>query len=140
MVRLVTTLALCGLLLWACSSSATGVNACKSIEAARCQRLPSCPSLSMSPPIWTSGSGVDACIRYYDTACLHGLDVADPGATAVAQCVKAIANDGCDVVATPEIDPACAWLVPLALVEEAGAADAAAPGDADAAAADGETE
>lgn len=137
MVRLATMLALGGLLASACSGGAAGVSACKSIETARCQQLTSCPSLSMSPPIWTSGSDVDACIRYYDTACLHGLDVADPGSTAVTQCVDAIEHHGCDVVATPEIDPACAWLVPPALVEDAGVAADASAVDATA---DGETE
>jgi hypothetical protein len=130
MLRLATTLALGGLLVAACGSQATGVDACKSIETARCQELPSCPGLSTTPPVWTSGSAVDACVRYYDTACLHGLAVADPGSAAVAQCVDAIRKGVCQVVATPEIDPACAWLVPAA--DEEGtdaAADSSAAAD-----------
>jgi hypothetical protein len=134
MLRPVTLLALAGLLIAACTGGPVGVDACKSIETARCQQVAkNCPGISMQPPIWTSGDGADACIRYYETACLHGLAVGDPGSTAVTQCVNAINNNGCDVVATPEIDPACSWLVPP--VPEAGAE--AAVEDATA---DGETE
>ena len=67
-----------------------------------------------TPPYFTSGSSVDACIQYYDVACLHGLEVADPGPTVVQACIHAIQTKGCDVVATPQGDPACAWLVPPA--------------------------
>jgi|SRR5580692_2455995 hypothetical protein len=139
MVRPVTTVAvaLAGLLVWACSGHGpVGIDACKSIETARCQQAAkNCPSISLSPPISTSGSAEDACIRYYDTACLHGLPVADPGTTAVSQCIAAINSGDCDVVATPEIDPACSWLIPP--IPEAGpdveeAASEASP--------DGETE
>jgi hypothetical protein len=117
----------------ACGSSATGVGACKSIEEARCRQLPSCPSIQVSPPLWfTSGSAVDACIRYYDTACFHGLSIGtDPGSTNVNACVSAIDNHGCGVVAAPETDPACAWLVPPAQVDAGEAADADAAIDAD---------
>jgi len=114
----------------ACSGGPIGVDACKTIETARCKQAASCPDLSMQPPISTSGSPVDACIRYYDTACLHGLAIGtDPGTTAVNQCVTAIENNGCDVVATPEIDPACAWLIPP---EAADAGEAGTDAAADA--------
>jgi len=130
MLRPVTTLALVGLLIAACSGGGpVGIDACKSIETARCNKAPSCPGLSLSPPIWTSGTAEEACVRYYDTACLHGLPVADPGSTVVDQCVAAINGGNCDVVATPEIDPACSWLVPPMPeagpdVEEASSPDA----------------
>jgi hypothetical protein len=137
MLRPVTSLAIAGLIIGACSGHGpVGVDACKSIETARCtQAATKCPGISLSPPISTSGSAEEACIRYYDTACLHGLPVADPGTTIVGQCVAAINAGDCTVVETPEIDSACAWLVPP--MPEAGpdveeAASEASP--------DGETE
>jgi hypothetical protein len=104
----------------ACGSNATGVGACKSIEEARCKQVPNCPNVTVSPPLWyTTGSGVDACIRYYDTACLHGLSVGtDPGTSDVSLCVQAI-NGSCATVAEPQSDPACAWLIPP-VEEDAG--------------------
>jgi len=103
----------------ACGSGGTGVGACKSIEDARCRQLPNCPNVEVSPPIWfTSGTAVDACIRYYDTACFHGLAIgSDPGSTTVDACVSAIETKGCGVVAAPQSDPSCAWLVPPAQVD-----------------------
>lgn len=118
-----------------CNSGPVGVDVCKTIETARCQQLPSCPALATQPPIWTSGTGVDACIRYYDTACLHGLPISSaPASAEVNACVTAIQKDGCDVVATPEIDPACTWLIPPAQeVVDAGedATDAVADASSD---------
>src|ERR1700679_1749875 len=91
----------------ACGSSGVGVDACKAIEEARCRQVPSCPNVEVSPPIWfTSGTAVDACIRYYDTACAHGLAIgSDPGSTNVNACVSAINTKGCGVVAAPQTDP-----------------------------------
>jgi hypothetical protein len=119
----------------ACNGSAVGVDACKSIEEARCRQVPNCPNVQVSPPVYyTSGSATDACIRYYDVACAHGLAVGvDPGTSAVNACVSAIENDGCDVVAAPETDPACAWLEP----PDSGAGDARDASDAAEAASDG---
>jgi len=117
-----------------CNGSAVGVDACKSIEEARCRQVPSCPNVQVSPPVYyTSGSATDACIRYYDVACAHGLAVGvDPGTSAVNACVSAIENDGCDVVAKPETDPACAWLEPPDSGDDGGgdASDGAASSDA----------
>jgi hypothetical protein len=97
----------------ACGTNAGGVDACKAVEEARCRQVPDCPAVQVSPPIYyTTGSAVDACIRFYDTACGHGLSSGDPGQTAVNACVTAIAANGCGVVAAPESDPACAWLAP----------------------------
>jgi hypothetical protein len=81
--------------------------------------------MTLEPPYSTSGSDTDACIRFYDTACLHGLEVNDPGPTAVSQCVAAI-NRACTVVAQPQTDPACAWLAPPASSSEASAPQDAA--------------
>jgi hypothetical protein len=105
----------------ACGSSAMGVDACKSIEEARCRQVPACPNVEVSPPIWyTTGSAVDACIRYYDTACLHGLSIgSNPASSDVTQCVAAI-NGSCAAVAEPQSVPACAWLVPPVVEDDAG--------------------
>lgn len=122
----------------ACGSSAVGVDTCKSVEEARCNQLPNCPNVQVSPPIWfTNGTAVQACVRYYDTACGHGLSTGtDPGTAAVNACVSAINQNGCGVVAAPETDPACAWLIPPA---EADAGDGGDASDGDAAdSADGE--
>jgi hypothetical protein len=109
----------------ACGSSAVGVDSCKSIEDARCNQLPNCPNVQVSPPIWyTTGTAVEACLRYYDTACAHGLATGtDPGTAAVNACVNAINNDGCNVVASPETDPACVWLIPPAELDAGDGGD-----------------
>jgi hypothetical protein len=88
-----------------------GVDGCKRIEETRCRLAPMC-GISLEPPVHTSEGDVEACIRYYDVACLHGLAVADPGATAVNACVSAIQSHGCSAVMAPESDPACAFLAP----------------------------
>jgi hypothetical protein len=97
---------------------------------ASCRQAPTC-GISLQPPYHTAGTDVDACIRFYDDACLHGLDVSDPGPASVQACVNAIQTK-CTVVAKPETDPACAWLIPPA--PAAAASDAGdssvAPSDA----------
>ncbi len=113
----------------ACGTDAVGVDACRQIESARCKAAPKC-DVSLEPPHTTAGTDVDACIRFYDTACLHGLAAgSDPGAIAVNACVAAIGDHPCspgrtNLVKTPELDPACAWLVPPPAAADAGAADA----------------
>jgi hypothetical protein len=106
----------------ACGSSATGVDACKSIEEARCNQVPNCPNVEVSPPLWyTTGSATDACIRYYDTACLHGLSVGtNPSASDLKLCVDDINSGNCATVAEPQTDPNCAWLVPPTVEDDAG--------------------
>jgi hypothetical protein len=122
-----------------CGTGAVDVDGCRQIEEARCRKAPACGIL-LTTPDFTSGSDVDACIQYYDLACLHGIVASDPGPTAVAACVAAIQNDspakdGCSVVSAPQSDTAaCGWLVPPASVTvdaAADAADAAADGAAD---------
>ncbi|MGO9833050.1 MAG: hypothetical protein ACLP1X_02410 [Polyangiaceae bacterium] len=102
----------------ACGNGASSPDSCRAIEEARCRKAPAC-NIPLEPPYSTSGTDIDACIRFYDTACLHGLDVPNPGQNAVNQCVAAIVNAppnsvGCAVVATPQSDPLCAWLIPPA--------------------------
>jgi hypothetical protein len=113
----------------ACGNGATGVDDCKRIEDARCNRAAVC-GVPLTPPYSTSGSSADACIRFYDVACLHGLEASPPMKSAqVDACVSAIQHSkSCDVVLSPESDPACAWLVPpssAAADASAGTADAA---------------
>jgi hypothetical protein len=92
----------------ACGSKAVGVDLCKQIDTARCQRAPAC-GVMLTTPDFTSGTAVDACIRYYDVACLNGLEVAAPSSAEANACVDAI-NSDCDYVATPQNYPACSWL------------------------------
>ena len=115
----------------ACGNSAVGVDACKSIEDARCHRAPDC-DIDISDPLHRTGTDVSSCIRYYDTACLHGVDLTTaPSQTEVNACVAAVDNGACSVVSAPETDPACSWLIPPA------AADAGPDADADDDAGDG---
>lgn len=102
-----------------CGTDAVDVDGCRQIEEARCRQAPAC-GIPLEPPYFTSGSDVDACIRFYDDACLHGLASANPGPSAVNACVSAIQNDttkkdGCSVVKSPQTDvTACGWLLPPA--------------------------
>jgi hypothetical protein len=120
----------------ACGTDAVGVDACQEVESARCRAAPGC-GVSIEPPFSTSGSNVDACIRYYDIACLHGLASGnEPAPAAVSACVAAIAAHPCDahaanLVETPESDPACAWLIPPSPAPTVDASPEA-DGDADA--------
>jgi len=105
----VTALALClaALLASSCGTDATGIDACRSIEQARCRQAPSCPQLGI-----TSSQGVEECAQFARDRCLHGLAVADPGGAVVGQCVNAIESDtSCAIVAQPETAPACAFLL-----------------------------
>jgi hypothetical protein len=108
-----------------CGTDAVGVDACRSIEQARCQKAPSCPALGI-----TGNQGVEECAQFARDRCLHGTAVADPGAAAVDACVKAIAADAtCAIVAAPETAPACAFLLGSATAQDASVdatADAAA--------------
>ena len=108
----------------ACGSDAVGVDACKQIEDARCMRAPAC-DIDISDPLHRTGTDVSSCIRYYDTACQHGVDLTTaPSTTEVNACVAAVTNGACSVVTTPESDPGCSWLI--VVVADAGVdADAA---------------
>lgn len=114
----------------ACGNSAVGVDACKSIEDARCQRAPDC-DIDVSDPAHRTGTDISSCIRYYDTACLHGVDTTTaPSQTEVNACVAAVNNGACSVVSAPETDPACSWLIVVVPDAGADAADDASDGDA----------
>lgn len=138
-----------------CGAKAEGVEACRKIEEERCRQAPTCPDVFS---VHTSDDVVE-CVMLYRDQCLHGLAVPDPGAPKVDACVKAIAAAGrcaaagqtlaqcaaaeigattatspCDVLQTPELAPACAFLQPTPETVDAGSD--AASFDADAA--DGE--
>jgi hypothetical protein len=121
-----------------CGSSAVGVDACKSVEDARCRAASACGVL-LQPPYSTTGSDVDECIRFYDVACLHGLaGGSDPGPTGVNACVAAITSHPCDkggpnLVESPQSSPACAWLVPPNTPATSDASEAEASSEAGAA-------
>jgi hypothetical protein len=98
----------------ACGSDATGIDACRQIETARCQAAAAC-GIDLGTPPAVSDS-VDGCISFYKDACLHGLEVSDPGTPAVAACIKAIedvdAGSHCLTVKFPQTAPDCSWLTP----------------------------
>jgi len=103
-----------GILIGACGTDPSGVESCRSIEEARCRRAPSC-NINLDHPVASGGSTddkVEACVLWYRDACLHGLEVADPGSSTVQSCIAAINTGDCNVVEHPESSPACAWLVP----------------------------
>jgi hypothetical protein len=129
----------------ACSNDAVGVDACRQVEAARCHNAAACNDagqFDLGYPVHRGSptTDVEACIRFYDDACLHGLvTTVEPGTPAVQQCVAAI-NASCNAVINPENDPACAWLIPPAPPPDAGAeaGDGATDGAADGSDAAGE--
>ena len=102
---------------FACGTDPVGVDACRRIETVRCESAPAC-GIDLSRPVHNTGSdeaksAVAACIRYYDDACLHGIEPSeDPGSVKTQACVDAIITGSCDIVKTPENHPDCAWLVP----------------------------
>jgi hypothetical protein len=104
----------------ACGTDAVGVDACRQIQQARCRQAPAC---GIAAPNHTSGTDVDACIRFYNDACLHGLSIgSDPGPASVNACVDAInrapqMDGGCAVVAAPEVAAECSWLTPPAAAD-----------------------
>jgi hypothetical protein len=120
-----------------CGNDAVDVDGCRQIEEARCRQAPAC-EIPIEPPYFTSGTDVEACVRYYDIACLHGLAVGDPGPTALNACVAAIEGDslnkdGCSVVKSPQTDTAaCGWLLPSSEAPDASDAPSDAPTDASA--------
>ncbi len=130
-------IALAPLLAAGCGTSASGVNDCKTIEEARCNAAAKCSAISLSPPYSTNGSATDACIRYYDTACLHGLAGNQPSNGQLQDCVTAIQTGGCAVVETPWKDARCSWLIPPNTPEAGAEAGEGGSEGGDAASADG---
>jgi hypothetical protein len=120
-----------------CGNDAVGVEACRSIQNERCRWVVAC-HIDVGPRRDDSTSPVDDCMRYYRDECLHGLTLAtsEPNGTQLQACVDAIHGaTSCDIVNTPESDPACSFLKPNADAgaEAAAVVDAAAEATADAA-------
>jgi hypothetical protein len=125
----------------ACGTSAVGVQACRSIETARCEAAPAC-KLALSPPVYI-GDAVTACVRFYDDQCLHGLvTTLTPTTLEVNQCVAAINAAGaaaakgnlafCGTVSEPGQNlTACGFLNPVDAGEDSGT-DAGQDADDDA--------
>jgi hypothetical protein len=102
-------------LVWACGTDAIGIDTCKAIQRERCRWVKACEINVDTPTVIRRDkgtTGVDDCIRFYDDACLHGMAAADPGDAAVSACIAAINSGDCEIVRHPEIDPACAWIIP----------------------------
>ncbi len=96
----------------ACGTDAVGIQQCRNIESARCMRAPAC-KIDLSQPLH-EGSDVDACIRFYNDQCLHGLVTSvTPGANQVSACIAAINSGPCDFVVNPQDSPACVFLIPI---------------------------
>lgn len=123
----------------ACGTDAQGVETCRKIETARCQEAPAC-NVSLANPPHATKDDVQGCIDFYHDACLHGLEVQDPGGPSADACVKAIlsaqSTNHCEWVLHPELAADCAWLVPAqpatdaAADAEEDASDAASADDA----------
>jgi len=115
-----------------CGTSAIGVNDCKQVEEARCNAAAKCSAIQLTPPYSTSGSSVDACIRFYDTACLHGLAGIVPSASQLQACLSLIKTGGCTVVAEPwnAKDTSCSWLIPPNVPEASPDAEGGEGGEA----------
>lgn len=74
-----------------CSTDAVGVDACRSIESARCDAAPTCDGDPDSFDIVTEQQ-VENCKTFYNDHCLVGIENADaePGDDDVTDCVEAI--------------------------------------------------
>ncbi len=102
----------------ACGRDATGIDECRQIENARCEAAPNCPAIDLNVPPYATNS-VDGCKAFYQDACLHGLQVSDPGAPAITACVNAIkaTPTDCLVVQFPFTSAACSWLTPAPVTD-----------------------
>lgn len=113
----------------ACGTDAAGVEACRTIESARCSAAANCE-------VQFAISDVGSCQRFYDAQCLHGFASSDaPGTPEVNACVATInaagkcaldggeqavcdelgpdltrASTACEVIAHPERASTCAFL------------------------------
>ncbi len=104
-------LALLGLVvLPSCGSDARGVDTCRKIEAARCQRGPAC--------VANFSGDVDSCTRFYDLQCGRGLQdsVREPSAAELNGCLEAI-KTSCSAVNDPAKEPACSFITGNAPVD-----------------------
>ncbi len=111
----------------ACANDGYGIEACRTIEAERCRWVVQC-GIDVGVRRNNESSPVDDCIRYYDVACMHGMQylTQDPSDTQTNTCATAIHNaTSCDIVTAPENAAACAWLKPSTDAGTDAASDAA---------------
>ncbi len=92
-----------GAALTSCASEARGVETCRKIEAARCERGPECVIGFVGDP--------DSCKRFYDVQCGRGGNdgYRDPSTQELNDCLTAI-KSSCDIVNDPMKSPACRFL------------------------------
>ena len=147
--RALTAAALLGagaLLYGACGSTAKGVDACRALESARCEKLASKDCNTADAPF--AGDSA-SCARFYDTQCGRGLaeGAREPSAAELNRCIVAIKST-CAIARDPGgknpdngsvIAPECRVFLspPEAPVTDTGAPADTTPADAtDAATAD----
>ena len=111
-----------------CETDAVGVEACRSIEAARCQARVDCNQMEEAE--------LESCQRYARDQCLHGVALEDaPDQADVDECVEAI-NDvaNCDNITRLDLAE-CSFLTPNDTetpAETPEDTDSAAPAESDA--------
>lgn len=106
----------------ACSSTAPGVDACRTIETTRCDKLSACsPDFPGDPA---------SCERFYQVQCGRGLSEGsrEPSSKELDRCVAAI-KGSCDIASEPNNAPECAVFLGTG-PSDAGADAADAPVDA----------
>jgi hypothetical protein len=112
----------------ACGSTAKGVDACRRLESARCEKL-------ASKDCNTDGSflgDAQSCSRFYETQCGRGLQdgAREPSSAEIKGCVDAI-NSTCSIARDPLSAPQCTvFLVPAVPVTDTGTPTDAAGVDA----------
>lgn len=86
-----------------CASEARGVDTCRKIEEARCERGPACVTGFVGDP--------DSCKRFYDVQCGRGGNdgYRDPSNAELNDCLAAI-KASCEVVNDPMKSPSCRFL------------------------------
>ncbi len=116
-----------------CGSDARGVDTCRKIEAARCQRGPAC--------VTNFAGDVDSCTRFYDLQCGRGLQdsVREPSAAELNGCLEAI-KTSCTAVNDPAKEPACSFITGNAPVDTGVVTEAATDAGNEAATDTGTTE
>jgi hypothetical protein len=100
-----------------CSTAAVGVEACRSIESARCDALVSCPKEQHG----FTADQAEACKLFYRDDCLHGIENNADGGVVMTEgeCAKAIAATAACAKAGAKTMAGCAG---AALVTTANAA------------------
>jgi hypothetical protein len=119
----------------ACSSTAKGVDACRRLETARCEKL-------ASKDCNTDGAfqgDAASCSRFYDTQCGRGLQdgAREPSSTELKGCVDAIGST-CAIARDPVSATQCSVFLtpPVTPVADTGTATDTASADASEAATD----